>query len=131
MAALLFGNRFIAGKTQSLVPILAPPARVCWRSVVCINNVAGRTTAGTIIARVIVRAEESEQRIVQPGFLDAEKNRIGPVEGAETALRQSPQRSAIRFFRGWNAELQLFFPALFKDAQDIARVAQVEARQRV
>ncbi len=29
------------------------------------------------------------------------------------------------------AELQLFLAALFKDAQDVARLAQVEARQRL
>ena len=47
---------------------------------------AGRATAGAIIARVIVRAQETEQRIVQARFLQAEKNRIDAVERAESAL---------------------------------------------
>src|SRR3954462_4495857 len=92
---------------------------------------AGRATARPIIPRMIVRAEKAEQRIVEPGFLNPEENRIGPVEGPETALRQSPQWSAIRFLRRGNPKLQLFFATFFEDAEDVARVAQVEARDRI
>jgi hypothetical protein len=47
---------------------------------------ARRTPARTIIARVIVRAEKAEERIVQPRLLQAEENGVGAIERAEAAL---------------------------------------------
>ena len=86
MAALVFRNRLVRGEAESLVAVLAPPAGVRGRTIVGVNDVAGGAAARAIIARVIVRAEEAEQRIVQPRFLQAEENRIGAIERAETAL---------------------------------------------
>ena len=56
------------------------------RTIVRVNHVAGRATARTIIARMIVRAHETEQRIVQPRFLQIEEDRIGAIQRAESAL---------------------------------------------
>ena len=87
MAALRFGDRFVGRETEALVSVLAPPAGVRRRPIVRVNDVAGRAAARSIIAGVIVRAEEPEEWIVQPRFLQAEENRIGAIERAETALR--------------------------------------------
>ena len=73
---------------------------------------------------MIVRAEEAEQRIVQPRFLQTEEDRIGAVQRAEAALGQAAQRFAGRFVEGREAELQLLFAALFEDAQDVSRIAR-------
>ena len=73
MSALVFRDRFVGGEAETLVAILAPPAGVRRRTIVGINDVAGRAAARSIIARMIVRAQKSEQRIVQPRFLQAEE----------------------------------------------------------
>ena len=86
MAALVFRNRCVAGEAQALMPVLAPPTGIGRRTIVRVNDVAGRATARTIIARMIVRAEKAEQRIVQSRFLQTEKNRVGAIERAEAAL---------------------------------------------
>ena len=131
VAALVLRNGFVRGETESLVPVLAPPAGVRGRTIVRIDHMAGRATAGAIVARVIVRAEKSEERIMQPRFLQAEENRVGPVQRAETALGQAPERFAGRLFRRRQAQLQLLFTALLKDAQGISGIAQIETRERI
>ena len=97
MAALVFRNRLVGGETQTLVAVFAPPAGIRRRTIVRINDVAGRATARAIIARMIVRSQKSEQRIVQPRFLQTEENRIGAIERAESALGQAARRFAGRF----------------------------------
>ena len=47
------------------------------RAIVGVDHVARRASAGAIIAGLVVRAREREQRIEQPRFLQAEKHRIG------------------------------------------------------
>ena len=51
MAALVLRNGFVRGEAQSLVAVLAPPAGVRRRTIVRINDVAGRAAARAIIAR--------------------------------------------------------------------------------
>src|SRR5947207_12334754 len=79
MPALGFRNRFIRRETQTLMSKFAPPAGICRRTIVRVNNVTGRATARSIIAGMIVRSEESEKRIVQSRFLQTEKNGIGAI----------------------------------------------------
>src|SRR5438034_2658595 len=52
MSALGFRNRFVSGETQTLMSKLVPPAGIRWRTIVGVNNVAGRATARSIIARM-------------------------------------------------------------------------------
>src|SRR5882724_10394699 len=97
MSALRFGDRFISGKTETLMPVFAPPSGIRRRAIVRINHVASRATARAIITRVIVGSEKSQERIVQPGFLQTEKDWIGAIERAKTALRQTAIGFAVRF----------------------------------
>ena len=99
MAALVFRDRFVGGETETLMSVFAPPAGVRRRTIVRVNDVTGRATARAIIARMIVRSEKSEQRIVQPRFLQTEKHRIGAIQRAEAALGQA--RAADRAVRRW------------------------------
>ena len=131
MAALVFRNGFVGGETETLVSVLAPPAGISRRTIVRVNDVAGRATARAIIARMIVRAQKSEQRIVQSRFLQTEEDRIGAIERAESALGQTIARSAVAARRVSEAELQLFFAAFFENAQNVSRITQVETRQRL
>ena len=64
MTSFFFGNGSVTGETQSLMSIFAPPIRIAGRTVICINDVAGRATAGTVISWMIVRPHKPKQRIV-------------------------------------------------------------------
>src|SRR5262249_11850998 len=79
VAALILGNSRVLGKAQSLVPVLAPPARISQRTIVSVNDMARRTTTRAVISRMIVRAQETQQRIVQPRFGRAEEYRVRAV----------------------------------------------------
>ena len=68
---------------------------------------------------------------MQARFLQTEKNRIGAIERAESALGQTIPRPSVRLFTGWKSELQLLFAAFLEDAQNVSRIAQVETRQRL
>ena len=129
--ALVFANRLVLAEAQSLVAVFGVPARVRRRTIICINDVAGRAAARPVIARMIVRPHEVQQRIVQPRLLQIEQHRINAVERAETAFRQTTQRLAGRLERIRVAELKLLLAATLEDAQQIARLADGEARQRI
>src|SRR6266516_3371365 len=96
--------------------VIAPPAGVRRRTIVCVNNVAGRATTRSIITGMIVRAEKSKQWIVQAGFLQPEKHRIGAIKRPETALGQTIARPTIGLGPCGESKLQLFFAAFFENA---------------
>src|SRR5437763_1235686 len=79
VAALGFRNRFVSGKTQTLMSELAPPTGIRRRPIVRVNNVTRRAAARAIIAGMIVRPEKSEKRIVQSRFLETKENGIGAI----------------------------------------------------
>src|SRR5438270_4041902 len=130
MTALGFRNRFVRGKTQTLMTELVPPAGVRWRAIVSVNNVTRRATARSIIARMIVRPEKSEKRIVQSCFLQTEKDRIGAIQCSETALRKAAIGFAVWFRTGRQSEGELRPPAFFENAQNVSGVAQIKSWQR-
>src|SRR5471032_3023637 len=80
---------------------------------------------------MIVRTHEIKQRIIQPRFLQIQKNRIGAEQRAESAIAQTASGPAGLFKRIWIAELQLLLAAALEDAEQIAWLADVEARQRI
>ena len=86
MSALIFRNRLIRGETETLMTVLAPIIGIAWRAIVRINDVTSGAATRAIIAGMIVRSQESEKRIVQACFLQTEKNWIGAIESAESAL---------------------------------------------
>ena len=86
MAALVFGDRLVGREAKPVMTVFALPAGVRGRTIIGINDVAGRAAARAVIARMIVRAHEIEQRIVQPGFLQIQEDRIGAIKRAETAF---------------------------------------------
>jgi len=68
---------------------------------------------------------------MQPCFLQTEKHRVGAIERPKSARRQTISRSAIGFIACRKSKLQLFFAALFEDAQNVSRITQIETRQRL
>src|SRR5207249_1637703 len=69
MPALGLRNCRVSGKTETLMSVPAPPTRISRRTIVRINDMAGRATARSVIAWMIVRAQKPKQRIVQSCFL--------------------------------------------------------------
>ena len=67
---------------------------------------------------------------MEPGLLRAEEDGIGPIERAKSARREPTLRLARGLIQGRDAERELIEAALFKDAQKVARLAQVKAMQR-
>ena len=59
MPLFIFRDRFVGGETETLMSVSAPPAGISGRTIVRVNDMAGRATACSIIARVIVRSKKS------------------------------------------------------------------------
>ena len=59
MPLFIFRDRFVGGETETLMSVSAPPAGISGRTIVRVNDMAGRATACLIIARVIVRSKKS------------------------------------------------------------------------
>src|SRR5579864_9662170 len=90
-------------------------------SIIGIYNVARRTSTGSIIARLVVRAWHRKQRIEQASLLQSEKYRIGAQECAKSASAEfvvgfaRVGGDARRF-----ADFSFRAAAAFEHAQDIA-----------
>ena len=67
------------------------------RTVIRVDHVTRRTTARTVVARMIVRAEEVQSWIEQASLLQADENRIRSVLSSESAVAD-PFTRASRFF---------------------------------
>src|ERR1043165_5157822 len=80
---------------------------------------------------MIVRAEKVEGRIEQTRFLYPEENRIGALRGAKTTRAESLVRLARIFFLIRQTNFEPPLPAAFKHAQDITRLRNLPARQRI
>ena len=96
-------DRRVGAEAQALVAVLRVPAGVGRRAVVGVNGVAGRAAAGAVVAGVIVRAEEAQQRIVEPRFLQAEEHGVGAQERAVAARAEGAFGRAVAGGRprGW------------------------------
>src|SRR5437899_5388721 len=91
---------------------------------------AGGAAAGAIVAGMIVRSHESQQRIVQARLVQVEEDGVDAVERAEAAFGQAARRFAGRLGGVGDAELQLLFSASLKDTKNIAGLPNGEARKR-
>src|SRR5438270_11612253 len=78
---------------------------------------------------MIVRSEKSEEGVVQPCFLQSEKNGIGAVQCSETAFGKAAVGFAIRFRACWQSERKLRTSAFVEDAQNVSRITEIKTRQ--
>src|SRR5438445_13152851 len=78
---------------------------------------------------MIVRSEKSEEGVVQPCFLQSQKNRIGAVQCSETAFGKAAVGFAIRFRACWQSERTLRTSAFFEHAQNVSGITEMESRQ--
>src|ERR1051325_2327198 len=92
---------------------------------------AGRTAARPVITRMIVAPHKVEQWIVQPRLREIQKDWIDAVQGPKSTLAQPPRGFAGRLVDDWDTQGKLLLAALLKDAQNVARLADDESRQRI
>src|SRR5688572_27526917 len=79
---------------------------------------------------MIIRPHEAEKWVMQSCFLQAEENRVNPIECSEAALGQTAQRAARWFIDGRNSKLKLFFTSAFENPENVARLPDGKARKR-
>src|SRR5207244_12234054 len=93
------------------------------------KSVAGGATARSTIAPRMVRYEKSEEGVLQPCFLQTQKNGIGAVQCSETAFGKAAVGFAIRFRACWQSERKLRTSAFFENAQNVSGITEIESRQ--
>ena len=111
VAFFVLGNGGIGGGAVAQVSGGGVLRGVRGVAVIGIDHVAGGASRRAIVARLIVGAEEIQQRIQQARALQALEYGIGPRECAESAIAEAVVTA-------------------FKDAQRIAGLGGFELRQR-
>ena len=131
MAGFIVRNGGIDFRAVTLVAVLGIRAGVNRRTVVGVDDVAGRAAAVAIVAGMIVGAGHREDGIEQARLLEAKKNRIGPQLGSETPVAQLHVGTPGIFFGVGNADLGALSPSPLEHAQNIAGLRNFPARQRI
>src|SRR5438132_10258825 len=98
---------------------------------VSIDSMTVGTYRLSIIARMIVGAQKVQRRIEQTSLLQSKINRIGALRRAESARAQALVRFARIFIPVGQTCFQTPLAAPLKDPQDISRLRNFPARQRV
>src|SRR5688572_28776474 len=99
--------------------IFGPPTRICRRPIVSIYHMTAGAAGRAIIPGMVIGPHETEQRIVQAGFLDVEKNRIDATKRAETPIGSAAHRPSGRLRRVRIPDLRRAVATLLENAQDI------------
>ncbi len=131
MARLVLADRRIDGLGAPPVAGARIGAGVHRRAIVGVHHVAGRAAARPVIAGVVVRPHEREHRIEQPRPLEADPDRIRAVERAEAARAQAVGRPAGQLFTIGHPDLERALLPPLEDAQHVAGLNDLEARQRL
>ena len=120
-------------EAQAAWPYFGIGAGVDRRAVVGVDDVAGGAAAGAVVAGMVVGAQEIERRVEQARLLQAEerRDRCGSRcrgRGSLRRLRIGRPGSSSAF---GDADLGPELAAALEDAQDVARLRDLEARQRI
>src|SRR5271165_4157884 len=87
-------DSWIGLEAEPLVAEQRVRARVHRGSIIRVDHVAGRAAAGAIVAGVVIGTQEVERRVLQPGLLQGDKNRIGAVAGSQSPCAETRARLA-------------------------------------
>src|SRR5258708_38287070 len=93
---------------------------MCRFTIIGINPVAGRATAGRIISRMTVRSGQRHHGIDEPRFLQPEKNRVGAQFGAKTTVAQFIVRLAGVLVARRIAQFGFFSSSAFEYSQHVS-----------
>jgi len=105
--------------------------RVHGRAVVGVDDVAARAAARAELAGDVVGPQQRERGVEQPRLLEVQPHGVDAVERAEAARAQAVERPPRRLLEIGQADLDLLFLPALEDAQDVAGLPHLEARQRV
>ncbi len=131
MAGTVLGDRRVRREARAAVAEAGVGTRMDRGAVVRIDHVTSAATARPVIAGVIVGAQEIQGGVQQAGLLQAEKNGVGPILGAKSAIAQTGLRATRDFFRFGNARFGAEPSAALENAEDVAGLRDLEPRQRI
>jgi len=92
------------------------------RTIVGINHMASRASAGAVVPGLVVRSRKRQQRIKQARFLQTENRGICPRQRAKAALAEFNVRLSRRFFKAGNSDFRLLFASTLKRPQHVPRL---------
>ena len=132
VARLVLRDGRVGVHGQAVVPVLGIRPGVDAGAVVGVDHMARATAGGAVVARMVVGAEEVERRVEEARLVEADEGRIDAVLGAEAANAEAcVDRPAGVFLRLRDADLGDELPAALEDAEDVAGLLDLEARQRI
>src|SRR5260370_35861422 len=82
---LVFRNSGIGRSAEAGMTVLRVGPGVRWIRIIGVDNMAGGTAAGAIVAGVVVGARKRHHRIKNERFFEPEQSGIGTQPGAESA----------------------------------------------
>src|SRR6266404_2976796 len=100
-------------------------------AIVRVDDMTRRASRRTIVAGMIVGAEIVQRRIEQARLLQTEIDRIRALRGPESARAQTLVRLARVFVLVRQSNFQTPLAAALEHAQDISRLRDFPARQRI
>src|SRR5262245_12406458 len=99
MTRLVFGDGGILGRAEATVAILRIRARIPWVAVIGIDRMASRTAARAVIARMVIRAQERQMRVIQTCFMDVQNGHTDAESRTQSAVTLPDVRLAITLLR--------------------------------
>src|ERR1700675_2038618 len=131
MSGFVVRNRRVQRDAVPKVPVRRKRTGVLCGTVVGINHVTGAAAAGTVVARLIVRAGKREQRIEQARLLQTQEHRIGPQLSPEPALAEFDLRLPRIFLRIGITDLGPPPASTLEHPQDVTRLRDLPALKRI
>src|ERR1700690_651952 len=111
VARLILRYRFVIGETEPVVAVGGVRSGVDRITIVRVNHVAGSAAGRTIIAGLIIRAKERQQRVDKASPLQSLEHGIGPRQRAKPPIAE-PVLAAL------------------KNAQSVSGLRELVLRQR-
>src|SRR5882762_3191339 len=92
-------NRWIGADAPALVPVACIGTGVRGLAIVGVDDMAGAAAGGTVVTRLVVRAEEPHQRIVEARLGQVDQRHRDAPAGAGSAVRRADV-GAARLVKG-------------------------------
>src|SRR5687768_17047885 len=125
MTGNVFLNTWITRLRAAHVTGRAVTCGVSWIAIVRVDDMAGCTTRGAEVTRMIVAAEEVQCGVKKPCLLQSKKNRISTIVGSKSTRTKSFVRLAWLLFLVGQSNFQTAFSAPFEHSQYIARLGNL------
>ena len=145
MPGLVLGDGRVDGLRHAAVPELGVLGRVPRITVIGVDHVAGRAARAAVVARLVLRAQEPHQRVVEARLVQVEHRNGDAVAGAGPAVRLADIRPARLLedldgaqvgsdrvdLRGLGEQVDDDAAAALEDAEDVGGRHGLVGRHRV